>query len=261
MAVRCRRLLLFASMAMAVRLAGAQEIHGTVEADGFVAVFSDAIEGAPSGPFSGFLSLNKSSAEIPVKGTAQSSPKRVQITMKVKYSAVPEDWFNRSRISDLDFRLHGKIAGSRNVDWAGTKSYRQIEVETRDNGASDFVRLNSVALTPLTATDIAAYGKVSILNPLSFPLKLASTDFHASVKGRAVGSGSTKSMTLQPGWNALSVPIDLDQKEILAAAGAALKSPGGLQSRLQGTLVVHTQAGDITAPLDLAGGVSAPKSK
>lgn len=259
MGVHRGRWFLIACVTCAARLACAQEIHGTVEADGFVAVFSDAIEGAPSGPFSGLLSLNKSGTEIPVKGTAQSSPKRVQVTLKVKYSTVPEDWFNRFRISDFDYRLHGKIAGSRNVDWSGTKTYRQVEVETRDNGAADFVRVNSVALTQLTATDIAAYGKVSILNPMSFPLTLASTDFHASVKGRAIGSGSSKSMTLHPGWNALSVPIDLDQKEILAAAGAALKSPSNLQARLQGTIVVHMPAGDVTAPIDVTGAVSKSK--
>ncbi|HEX7251835.1 MAG TPA: hypothetical protein VF376_03055, partial [Thermoanaerobaculia bacterium] len=61
------RLLWIACLTLAARLAGAQEIHGAVEADGFVAVFSDAIEGAPSGPFAGFLSLNKSGTEIPVK--------------------------------------------------------------------------------------------------------------------------------------------------------------------------------------------------
>jgi LEA14-like dessication related protein len=248
-----RRAIFCLATAFAARFASAQDIQVTVGPLSITAVFSGAMEGAPSGAFSGFLSLNGSPSEIPVGGTARSTAGRVRVTMKVKYGDVPEDWLKRSRLSQFDYRLRGRIAGARNVDWSGTKPYRQIESETRDNGASDFVKLSAIALKRLTATDIAAYGKISIQNPLSFPLRLAGTDYRVSVKGREIGSGSTKSMALAPGPNALDLPIDLDQREILAAAGSALASGGSVQARFQGTLAVRLPGGDITVPLDLSG--------
>ena len=232
--------------------ASAQEIQLTVEAQSFTTVFSAVMDGAPSGPFSGWLSLNGSRSEIPVTGSALSSLKRVQITVKVKYAAVPEDWLNRFRRSDFDYRLRGQIAGARNIDWAGSKFYSEVQAETRENGGSDFVKLSSIVLTQATPTEIAAHAQVSIQNPLSFPLKLASTSYRLSVKGREVGSGATQSVALVPAQNTLDLPINLDHGKLLAAAGSALRS-GGVQARLEGTLVIRLPGGDISIPLDLSG--------
>jgi LEA14-like dessication related protein len=236
-----------------------QDIHITVGMDGFTAVLSSAMPGARSGAFSGSLSLNGSPSEIPVTGTAQASVERLRITVKVKYRDVPEDWANRFRIGDFDYRLRGRVGGVRNIDWWGTKRYDQVEAETPENAASGFVKLGSIVLTQLTRSESAARAQVTVQNPLSFPLKIASTRYELSAKGREVGYGSTKNMILQPAQNILDLPIEVDNGKLLAAASTALRSGGKVDGHLQGTLVIRLPGGYIDVPLDLSGRFALPK--
>jgi LEA14-like dessication related protein len=239
--------------------ASSQDIQVTLEADAFTAVLSSAMPGAPSGAFSGSLSLNGSPSEIPVTGSAQASPDRLRITVKAKYRDVPEDWANRFRIGDFDYRLRGRVGRVLNIDWSGTKRYDEVEVETPENAPSNFVKLGSIELTQLTSSGSAARAQVTIRNPLSFPLKIASTRYQLSAKGRDVGFGSTKNMILQPAQNTLDLPIEVDHGELLAAARTALRSGGKVDGRLQGTLVIRLPGGYIDFPLDLSGRFSFSK--
>jgi len=245
--------------ALFASIAGAQDIRLLVDAQHVTAVFSGAMDGAPSGPFAGNLSLNRSSSEIPVTGNAQASLQRVRITVTIKYSDVPQDWLNRYRSYDFDYRLHGQIAGARNVDWAGSKRYDEVEAETKDNGGSDFMRLTSIALTQTTPKDMSAKIQVSIQNPLSFPLKIASASYRLSAKDHNLGSGSMKAANLHPAQNTLDLPIDLDQAALLAVVAAALKSGGPITAHLQGTLVIAMPGADVEVPIDLTGKVSLSK--
>ena len=54
----------------------------------------------------------------------------------------------------------------------------------------------------------------------------------------------------------MSLPIDLDHGELLAAAGSALRAGGEIEGRLRGSLVVRLPGGDIPVPIDLSGRVS-----
>jgi len=251
-----RRALLLMLTAFVAPIASAQDIRLVVDAQSVTASFSGPMDGAPSGAFTGKLSLNRSSSEIPVTGTAQSSLQRVRITIKVKYADVPQDWFNRYRSYDFDYRLRGQIAGTRNVDWSGTRRYDDVEAETKDNGGSDFIKLSSIALTQTSSKDIGARVQATIENPLSFPLKISSAKYRLSVKGREIGSGSLKGATLHPAQNTLDLPVDLDQAALLAAVGAALRSSGPIYGHLQGTLVIGLPGADLEVPLELTGRAS-----
>jgi LEA14-like dessication related protein len=253
-----RRALLFMLTALVAPIASAQDVRLVVDAQSVTAAFSGAMDGAPSGAFVGKLSLNRSSSEIPVTGTAQASLQRVRITIKVKYADVPQDWFNRYRSYDFDYRLHGLIAGARNLDWSGTRRYDEVEAETKDNGGSDFVKLSSVALTQ-TSKNIGVRVQVTIENPLSFPLKISSAKYRLSAKGREVGSGTLKSAMLRPAQNTLDLPVDLDQAALLSAVGAALRSGGAIYGHLQGTLVIGLPGADLEVPLDVTARASLSK--
>jgi LEA14-like dessication related protein len=254
-----RRAALLILAALVASAASAQDIRIVVDADGVNASFSGAMDGAPSGDFVGKLSLNHSKSEINVKGTAQASLQRVRISVKLNYKDVPEDWLNRYRSYDFDYRLHGQIAGARNVDWAGTRRYDEVEAETKDNGGADFLRLSSIALTQAASNQISARVQVAIQNPLSFPLKMTSANYRLTAKGKEIGSGSIKNATLRPAQNTLDLPMDLDQAALLSAVGAALRSGGNAVGHLHGTLVIGLPGGDIEVPLDLTGKVSLTK--
>jgi|SRR6266542_1982655 len=234
------------------------DIRVVPESESFTAVLSSAMPGAPAGAFSGSLSLNGSSSEISIGGLARPSADRVNISVKLKYRDVPEDWANRFRASDFDYRLRGRLAGGRDVEWSGTKRWDKVEIEGGEDSVTGFVKLGSIELTEFSLFESAARAEVTVRNPFSFPLKLASTRYRLLANGREVGSGATPGTILRAEQRTtLSLPIDLDHGQLLAAAGSALRSGGEVEGRLRGTLVVRLPGGDIPVPIDLSGRFSA----
>ena len=230
------------------------DIRVVPEPQAFTVVLSGAKPAASAGVFSGSVSLNGSSLEVPVTGLARVSGERLELSVKMRYRDVPEDWIKRFRASDFDYRLRGRVVGGSPVEWSGTRRWDQVEVEKREDAASGFVRLTSIQLTEFSLFESAARADVTVRNPLAFPLKLASTRYRLLANGREVGSGATGEMILRPGQETtLNLPIDLDHGQLLAAAGSALGSGGDIEGRLRGALLVRLPGGDIPVPIDLSG--------
>jgi LEA14-like dessication related protein len=227
------------------------------ESESFTAIVSRAEPGASAGAFSGSLSLYGSVSEIPISGVARASAERLELSVKIRYRDVPEDWIKRFRAADFDYRLRGRVVGGSAIQWSGTRRWGEVSIEKREEAVSGFVKLGSIALTQFSLFESAARAEVTVRNPLSVSLKLASTSYSLFANGRDVGSGSTGEMTLKAGQETtLNLPIDLDHAELLAAAGSALRSGGEVEGRLRGSLVVRLPGGDVPVPLDLAGRVS-----
>jgi len=87
------------------------DIRVVPELEAFTVILSGAEPGAPAGAFSGSVSLNGSPSEVPVTGLARVSRKRLELSLKMRYRDVPEDWIKRFRASDFDYRLRGRVAG------------------------------------------------------------------------------------------------------------------------------------------------------
>jgi LEA14-like dessication related protein len=238
--------------------ASSHDIRVVPESDSFTAVLSATASASATGAFTGSLALNGSSSQLAVTGAAQASADHLAITVKIRYRDVPEDWANRFRSADFDYRLHGRVSGGQEIDWSGTKRWDQVEVEKGHNATSaGFIKLGSIELTEFSLFQSAAKAEVDVQNPLSFPLKLASTSYRLFANGREVGSGATKGKILHAAQKTtLDLPIELDHGQLLAAAGSTLRSGGQVEARLQGTLVIRLPGGDISVPLDLAGNFS-----
>jgi len=222
--------------------------------DAFTVILSGAEAGAADGAFSGSVSLNGSPSEVPVTGLARVSGKRLEISLKIRYRDVPEDWIKRFRASDFDYRLRGRVAGGNPVEWSGSRRWGDVEVENREAGASSFVRLTSLQLTEFSLFASSARAEVTVRNPFAFPLKVASATFRLFAEGIEVGSGAAGEMILRPAQETtLKLPIDVDHGQLLAAAGSALRSGGDVEGRLRGALVIRLPSGDIPVPLDLEG--------
>ena len=217
-------------------------------------ILSRVESGGAAGAFSGSVSLNGSSSEVPVTGVARASGGRLEISVKMPYRDVPEDWIRRLRVSDFDYRLRGRVAGGNPVEWSGTRRWKEVEVEKHGDAVSSFVKLGSIQLTEFSLLESSALADVTVRNPLSFPLKLASASYRLDANGSEVGSGATGEVILRPEQETtLRLPIDIDHGQLLAAAGSALRSGGDVEGRLRGTLVVRLPGGDIPVPFDLSG--------
>lgn len=251
------RFLLLVLSALPAAVTTPLDIRVVPESETFTVILSGAEPRAPAGAFSGSLSLNGSASEIPITGIARTTAKRLELSVKMRYRDVPEDWIKRFRAADFDYRLRGRVAGGSAVEWSGTRRWGEIAIERREEAVSGFVKLGSIALTQFSLLESAASAEVTVRNPLSIPLKLASTSYSLFANGREVGSGSTGEMILRAGQETtLNLPIDLDHGQLLSAAGSALRSGGEVEGRLRGSLVVRLPGGDIPVPLDLSGRVS-----
>jgi len=232
------------------------EIRPGVE-QSFSATLSGSAAGLSEGPFRGALALNGSPAQISISGEARKNGSRWRLPVTLRYADVPADWANRFRPGTFDYRLRGTVAGGAPVEWAGTKRWDGVEVEGDRDVVSRFVKLRSVEVTEFSLLESEAKAILAVRNPFSFPLKLARTQYQLSANGREVGSGETRGLLLRESQtNTLSLPIELDHGELVAAAGRALLSGGTVEARLTGTLTIRLPGGDVAVPLDLSGGLS-----
>jgi len=209
----------------------------------------------PAGPFRGAVSLNGSGAEMPVAGTVVHAGDRWQLPVSVKLADVPADWTDRFRPDGFSYRLHESGAAPR--EWAGTRTWKDVVVEGNRDVFSQYAALDGVSLTDVSLLSSEAQARVSVLNPLAFPLKIASTEYVLYAEGREVGNGQTQGMILHPGQkNVLTLPIDVDHGALLAAAGGAVLSGGEVAVKLDGRLVLRLKGGDVAVPLALSGHLS-----
>jgi LEA14-like dessication related protein len=226
--------------------------------DTFAAVVEGpAPGGGASGAFSGKVALNGSSRELPVSGQAERRGDRLRIPITMRYSDVPADWVDRFRLQDFDYRLRGTVGGSERVEWSGVMRWADVAVEGDRETAERFVRLGSLELTSLSFFQSEAQAEVSVRNPFSFPLRVASARYDLFANGRAVGSGETQGLILHPRQeNTLDLPVELEHGALISAAGSALAAGGEIDGRLQGQLQVRLASGDVAVPLDLSGRMS-----
>src|SRR5262245_61194665 len=197
--------------------------------------------------------MNGSPSELRVTGQAERVEGRLRVPLTIKYKDVPADWADRVRLADFDYRLRG-TAGGGSVEWAGTMRWADVEVEGDKETADRFVRLGSLRLTRLSFFESEAKAEVTVRNPFSFPLRVASTRYDVFANGRAVGSGETSGLLLHPAREStLDLPVAIEHGALLAAAGSALTSGGEIDGRLKGEIQIRLANGDLAVPLDLSG--------
>jgi LEA14-like dessication related protein len=224
--------------------------------ESFTATLSGSGGEAASGELRGRLALNGSAVEVPVSGSLRRTGPQWRLPLTLRYADVPADWVERYHPASFQYLLRGHAAGAE-IHWSGTQRWDAVEVEGDRQAVSRFVSLRSIELTNVSFLESEGRALVAVRNPFAFPLKVASTRYQLSANERQVGEGATRGMLLRPEQvNTLTLPVEIDHGELLAAAGRAILSGGKVQARLLGTLTIRLPRGDVAVPLDLSGDMS-----
>lgn len=211
---------------------------------------------ARGGPFSGRISVNGSSVEVPIAGRAEAIGARLRIPLTLRYSDVPQDWANRFRPETFEYRVSGR-AGAAPVEWTGTARWDDVGVEGERETVRRFVRLVTLEVTDVSLFSSDARAVVAVRNPFSFPLTVASARYRVSADGRLLGTGSTRGMILRARQECtVLLPIEVEHGALIAAAGGAVLSGEAVPARLAGALTIRLPRGDVAVPIDLAGKLS-----
>jgi LEA14-like dessication related protein len=224
----------------------------------FAATLVGSAPGVGAGTFVGRISVNGSPAELPVQARAESSGNgRLRLPLTLRYAEIPQDWANRFRAERFDYRLSGRVGQSSSVEWAGTARWDAVGVEGERETVGRFVRLVTVEVTDVSLLSSDARAVLSVRNPFSFPLTIASSRYRVTADGRLLGSGSTRGILLRPRQlNTVLLPLGVEHAALISAAGGAVLSGEGVPARLEGSLAVRLPGGDVAVPIDLAGRVS-----
>jgi LEA14-like dessication related protein len=225
--------------------------------DTFSATLVGPAAGASGGLFSGRISVNGSSAEVPISGRAEATGGRLRIPLTLRYSDVPRDWANRFRADTFDYRVIGRVAGTAPVEWTGTARWDDVGVEGERETVQRFVRLVTLEVTDVSLFSSEARAVLAVRNPFSFPLTIASSRYRVSADRRVLGAGSTRGMILRPRQEStVLLPLEVEHGALIAAAGGAVLSGVAVPARLSGALTIRLPRGDIAVPIDLAGRLS-----
>jgi LEA14-like dessication related protein len=211
----------------------------------------------PAGPFRGSITVNGSSAELPISGVVAISNGKFRLPVTVRYAELPEAWTEGFNTETFTYRLRGasEAGGSKPREWTGTQSFREVEVS--GEGHDKFLALQNVRLTEMSLLSSEGLGELMLVNPLGFDVKIAEATYALFAEGEPVGEGSARGLILRGRRkNILRLPIAVDHASLLSAAGRAVAAGGDVAVRLKGKLVLRLRGGDVAVPLDLSGRMS-----
>ncbi len=206
----------------------------------------------PAGPFRGFVSINGSTAELPIAGVVAHSEGKFRLPVTVRYTELPEAWTDGFRTDTFTYRIRSASGSPR--EWTGTQPFREVEVT--GESSDKFLALRDVHLTDVSLLSSEAVGELMLVNPLGFDVKVAEATYVLLAEGEPVGEGSARGLILRgQRKNTLRLPIAIDHASLLSAAGRAAVA-GDAAVRLKGKLVLRLRGGDVAVPLDLSGHLS-----
>ena len=206
----------------------------------------------PAGPFRGFVSINGSTAELPISGVVTHADGKLRMPVTVRYAELPEAWTEGFRTDTFTYRIRSASGSPR--EWTGTQSFRDVEVA--GESSDKFLALQDVHLTDVSLLSSEAVGELMLVNPLGFDVKIAEATYVLLAEGEPVGEGSARGLILRgQRKNTLRLPIAIDHASLLSAAGRAAVA-GDAAVRLKGKLVLRLRGGDVAVPLDLSGRLS-----
>ena len=223
--------------------------------DSFTAIVEGPAESGAPGEFRGTASLYGSSFTLPVSGrAARTRDGRLAIRLSIRYAAVPPDWSVRFHPLSLDVALDGS-AGGRPVSWRGRVLWEDIAVSADPATAAGFLSLAEIRLTDVSFSTSRGVADLSVRNPFSFPLTIASSEYHVEAAGREIGGGATRGVLVRPSVRSVvQLPVEVENGPLAAAAGRTLFSAGDVEVRLRGWIRLRLAGGgDVRIPLDLGG--------
>jgi len=251
-------LLLWASLLAATPAAPSPALSLTVEpgaGDSFTAVLEGPAGSGAVGDFHGTVALYGSPVSLPVSGrAARTRDGRLAIRLSVRYEAIPPDCSTRFRPVSVDVALEGS-AGGRPVSWRGRLPWQEIALSADSATAARFLSLAAIRLTDVSLSTSEGVADLSVRNPFSFPLTIASSEYRVEAAGREIGRGATRGILVRPSRRSVvQLPVEVENGPLADAAGRALLSAGDVEARLRGWIRLRVGAGgDVRIPLDLGG--------
>ena len=194
--------------------------------------------------------------ELSLAGRAVRTGGRLSIRIVVRYADVPADWSARYRPFACDLRVEG-AAGGAPLAWQGRIAWEDVAVSRDATVAGRFLALDEIELTDFAPAHSRAIARLRVVNPFSFPLTIASSQYRLEADGREVGRGATQGRLVRGGrTSTVDVPVDVDHGELLAAAGGAILGSGQVNAQLRGFVTIRLAGGDVRVPLDLSAPLS-----
>jgi LEA14-like dessication related protein len=220
----------------------------------FAATVSGPAGDAPSGDFRGEVRLNGSAASMRVSGRATRAGGRLSIrTAPLLYADVPADWSARFRPYAVDVELDGSV-GAHPIAWRGHLTWDEVGLSADAATGARFLSLSDMRLTDVAFSTSRGVASLTVRNPFTFPLTIASSEYRIEAAGREVGRGATQGILIRPSRaSVVEFPVELDNGDLAAAAGRTLLAAGDVEARLRGWIKVRLAGGDVRIPVDLGG--------
>ncbi len=227
--------------------------------DTLTATITGPASGLSGGEFRGRVSLYGygAPAELPVTGRAESSGGGLRISTRIRYADIPAEWGLRFRPDGFDYRIRGAV-GTAPLEWQGRLAWSDVAVAAEEETVARFLKLTGIELTSLSPSGSRGVARVTVVNPFSFPLTIASSQYRIEASAHSIGRGSTRGIILRARRSStIDFPIEIDHGQLIAAAGNAFLMSGDVDAALKGSLTVRLPGGDVRVPVDLAGRIEA----
>jgi len=223
-------------------------------------VRNDSISGQHSqemhtGQFHGQLLLYEATPAVNVSGTLKSVAGGCEMATSVPWSGLSEQMLRNVRAAALQMRLRGELIDgklARKVNWAlSTQGTNVSLTEPIRDTIKRFARATDLHLRSIGLTDSIVNADINVQSPLAFELRVLRATCELQVHGAVVATGAKDSFVVAAGRpTQISVPVTINHKALLTAAGNVFAQWGKVEGKLTGLVRLRLPAGDVDFPVE-----------
>jgi LEA14-like dessication related protein len=211
--------------------------------------------GKCAGPYRGDLSFFDASPGLKIAGSLAAIPGGCELPASLPWKVWTAEAVQGVHGDLLKVRFRGELTEgrkARKVDWAGSVARDAVQLaEPMAASLRRFARATDIQLGGLGLNTTTVNAEVVVRSPLAFHLRVMQVRCQLEVDGVVIATGALDNFVVFGGRpNPIRIPVTLDNRATLVAAGNSLARGGRAEGRLVGVARLRFPAGDVEFPVE-----------
>lgn len=205
--------------------------------------------------YRGQVLLYEATPAINVSGILKFKDGACKMAASIPWSGLSEQVFRNARGDVLQVRFRGDLIAGKTVtkaNWA--LSARKADVlltEPMSDTVKRFAKATDLHMGSISLKAPTVSAEINVQSPLAFELRVLQATCELKIHGAVVATGVKESFILASGRpTLLRIPVTINHKALLSAAGNVLAQRGRVDGKLSGLVRVRLPGGDADFPME-----------
>ncbi len=208
-----------------------------------------------AGQYRGQLLFYEAAPAINISGALKPIAGACEMAASAPWSALSEQVIRNARGDVLQVRLRGELNAGKavtKVNWVlSAPKANVVLTEPIKETIKRFAKATDLHLGSISLNNLTLDAEVKVQSPLAFEVRVSQATCELQINGTVVATGIKEAFVIAAGRpTLLRIPVTVNNKALLSAAGSVLAQMGKVEGKLAGRVRVRLPAGDVDFPME-----------